>query len=211
MNNLKRAFFESDVAYVEGRADDDAFPAICKALDVAATLRLSLKTPLASWKAPNTKRGHKDRFIDFLALSIPCADRSSPGFELIDSRTHQVEKYNLVKIDYAVRCMIHENENLNAEEAPDYHVLLDWNQSKHNQVLGSICDGRVTCNAQVIWWRIREVVAGFIIGTEFQMAFERGDRSLVMTCEPELKSIFPGDGRHRTNTGILDSRNQSNS
>jgi hypothetical protein len=196
MDNLKKAFYESDAAFAGGRAVDKAFPEICNAVDVAGTLQLSLQSPVAPW-APPTNKSNKRKFIGFLHTEIPDADNNGVNIPLLDARTEKWENYNFGGIVYAIRCMIHENENLNADENPDYHVILDWNIPA-NGYLGSVCDGRLTCNAQAIWWRVREVLAKFILGTEMLMAFERGDNSFSIHCRPPLKSIHPGDGRHKT-------------
>jgi hypothetical protein len=196
MDNLKKAFYDSDVAYTDGTAADDAFPEICKAVDVAATLRLSLQQPAAQWKPPSIKN-NKRKFISFLHSEIPAAGNHGVALALIDARTQQPVQYNFGGIVYDIRCMIHENENLNADENPEYHVTLDWNIPRYGP-LGTICDGRLTCNANAIWWRVREVLAKFILGAEMCMADERGDNSFSISCNPELKSIHPRDGRHRT-------------
>jgi hypothetical protein len=115
---------------------------------------------------------------------------------LVDARTKEPVRYNFGGLVYAIRCMVHENENLNADEHPDYHVALDWNFTQPG-MLGWVDDGRLTCNAGVIWRRVREVLAKFILGTEMIMALERGDSSWSICIDPELKSIHPEDGRHR--------------
>ena len=196
MSNLKKAFYESDVAYAEGRAADDAFPAICKAIDVAATLRLSLQNPAQPWQPPIIKN-NKRKFISLLHAEIPDSDKHGVDLTLIDARTQQPVQYNFGGIVYAIRCMIHENENLNADEAPDYHVTLDWNMPRYG-CFAVLCDGRLTCNAKALWWRVREVLAKFILGTEMFMACQRGDSSLSIHCDAELKSVHPNDGRHKT-------------
>lgn len=196
MDNLKKAFHESDIAYTDGTAADNSFPAICKAIDVAATLRRSLQNPAHPWEPPSTQNS-KRKFISFLHSEIPDSDANGVKITLVDARTEHPVQYNFGGIVYAIRCMIHENENLNADENPDYHVTLDWNIPRDG-LMGTICDGRLTCNANAIWWRVREVLAIFILGTEMLMACERGDNSFSICCDPELKSIHPNDGRHRT-------------
>jgi hypothetical protein len=202
MDNLKKAFYESDTAFADGRAADKAFPEICNAVDVAATLRLSLQLPLASWSPPTTKN-NKQKFIDFLHAEIPDAGSNGLDVVLFDARTQKPVRYNFGGIVYAIRCMIHENENLNVDENPDYHVTLDWNIPEHGY-FGTLCDGRLTCNAKAIWWRVREVLAKFILGTEMFMALERGDSSVSICSRPKLKSIHPGDGRHRITVATND-------
>ena len=196
MDNLKKAFHESDVAYTNGTAADNAFPAICKAIDVAATLRVSLQNPVHPWEPPSAQ-SNKRKFISFLHAEIPDADANGVDITLVDARTQRPVQYNFGGIVYAIRCMIHENENLNADENPDYHVTLAWNIPRYG-LLGTVCDGRLTCNANAIWWRVREVLAKFILGTEMFMAYERGDNSFSISCAPALRSIHPQDGRHRT-------------
>ena len=114
---------------------------------------------------------------------------------LYDVRKAKWESYNFGGVIYAIRCMIHENENLNVAEYPDYHVLLDWSIDRHGSA-GVVSNGRLICNANFFWWRLREVLAKFLLGLEMFMAFERGDGSCSIHSRPPLKSVFPGDGRH---------------
>lgn len=195
MDNLKKAFYESDVAYTNGTAVDNAFPAISKAVDVASTLALSRQQPAEGWEPPST-RNNKHKFIAFLHSEIPDADDNGVDLTLIDARSKEPVRFNFGGIVYTIRCMVHENENLNADERPDYHLSLDWNIPRHG-LLGILRDGRLTCNAKFVWWTVREVLANFILGTEMFMAYERGERSFSLSSNPELKSIFPGDGRHK--------------
>jgi len=194
MQNLKKAFYESDNAFSNGHAADLAFPEICKAVDVAATLQLSLQGPVSNWTPPTTKN-NKRKFIDFVHCEVPTSQNGGLDIELIDARTHEPVSYSFGELIYAIRCMVHENENLNSDENADYHVTLDWGVPKHG-LFGVVRDGRLICNANAFWWRLREVLAKFILGTEMFMAFERGDGSFSIHCDPELKSVHPNDGRH---------------
>ena len=191
--NAKKAFHESDTAFVEGTAPDNAFPAICKAIDVCATLRLSLQSPAEPWTPP-PHQNNKTKFISFLHAEIPDASSNGLDISLLDARTNKPVQYNFGGIIYAIRCMIHENENLNAAEGPDYHVTLDWTIPRHGH-LGVHEDGRLRCNAQLLWWRVREVTSKFIQGLEFLMAIERGDAASI--GDPELQSIHADDGKHQ--------------
>src|SRR5262245_58820329 len=80
LNNLKKAIYESDAAYSDGRAADRAFPELCNAVDVASTLRLSLQTPTANWAAPSIN-SNRQKFTGFLATEIP--DEQSGGLLLL--------------------------------------------------------------------------------------------------------------------------------
>lgn len=206
MDNLKKAFYESDVAYTNGTEVDYAFPAICKAVDVAAILRLSLQGSAHPWVPPSVKN-NKQKFESFLHLEIPDSESKGLDITLIDARTQKAVNYSFGALVYAIRCMVHENENLNADERPDFHIVLNWNIPRHGP-MGTTYDGRLDCNARAIWWRVREVLAKFILGTEMLMAYERGDRKFRSSWDPVLKSIHPKDSRHRTShiigsTGIV--------
>jgi hypothetical protein len=72
-DNLKKAFCESDLVYTNGTAVDNAFPAICKAIDVAATLAISLQQTGEAWAPPSTQN-RKQKFISFLHAEIPDMD-----------------------------------------------------------------------------------------------------------------------------------------
>lgn len=194
LDNLKKAFHESDSAYVDGRAEDDAYPAMVKAIDVAAKLRRSLQIPAANWQPPSTGN-NKAHFVAFLHTEIPSPDNGGLALQLIDARTGMITSYGYAELMYAIRCMIHENENLNADEQPGYHVVLDWSMPREH-FGGELCDGRITLNAQMFWWRLREVLAKFVLGMEMMMAFSRGDTHLGIHGDPPLKSVHPADGGH---------------
>ena len=68
--------------------------------------------------------------------------------------------------------MIHENENLNAAEQPDYHVQLDWEINQYT--LGTIQHGTVVLNARFIAGRVREILAKFITGLDGMIAIAEG-------------------------------------
>src|SRR5262249_7287976 len=114
-----KAFYESDVAYADGTAADNAFPAICKAIDVAATLRISLQRPVEGWKPP-PPQNNKSKFFSFLHAEIPDADAEGVDLTLIDARPQQPVRHNYGRLAYAMRGIIHENENPNDNQNPDY-------------------------------------------------------------------------------------------
>src|SRR5688500_8627759 len=64
-DKLKKAFYESDLAYAEGRAADKCMPELCKAVDTAKTLRRSLSGEDTS------PRENKKRFLEFLNFELP--------------------------------------------------------------------------------------------------------------------------------------------
>jgi hypothetical protein len=82
-NNIKKAIFEADKAYVEGRSEDRCFEEMCKAVDVAKTLRLSLlgETP--------SSRNNKQQFTDFLDFELPGPAQGGMDLVLIDTRKQQ--------------------------------------------------------------------------------------------------------------------------
>jgi hypothetical protein len=96
--------------------------------------------------------------------------------------------YSFSSLIYAIRCMIHENENLNAAEQPDYHLLLDWSMHPEDRCGGVLENGNITLNARATCLRLREVVTKFVWGLEAMIAFHEG-RSFSMSRE--LGSIRP--------------------
>ncbi|HZU35125.1 MAG TPA: hypothetical protein VFA18_04410 [Gemmataceae bacterium] len=121
LDNIKKAFHDSDMHYIRGRRQDCLEP-MCKAIDTAKTLRRSLRGEDTS----NTQ--NKARFTAFIDAEVPAPGSGGLQVTLLDSRTGQPRDYSFSQLVYAIRCMVHENENLNAAEQPDYHILLDWDK-----------------------------------------------------------------------------------
>ena len=189
-DNLKKAFYESDRAYVDGRAHDQCFPEMCKAVDTAKTLRRSLRGEDCS------ARENRSRYIEFLNLELPPPESGGFQVQLVDSRTGRLMTYSFAQLVYDIRCMVHENENLNAAEMPNYHILLDWSQP-HTIYFGSIVDGRLACNGHMIWDRLRQILAKFITGIDGMISHAKTaagehDGSFSITVTPPLGSIRAG-------------------
>lgn len=168
-NNIKKAIYEADKAYNDGRPEDRCFEEICKAVDTAKTLRRSLIG------LEQTKEGNKRLFTEFLDLELPTPEKGGMDLTLFDTRTKKPVRYSFSQLIYAIRCMIHENENLNAAEQPDFHVLLDWTMHPNGDFGGVIGNGTVTLNARFTWLRLREVVTKFIWGLDAMIAIEKGE------------------------------------
>jgi hypothetical protein len=64
-NNIKKAIFEADSAYLQGKPEDRCFEELCKAVDTAKTLRRSLLG------GKHTTQNNKKLFIEFLDLELP--------------------------------------------------------------------------------------------------------------------------------------------
>ena len=158
-DNVKKAFYESDIALRDGRSQDHCFPELCKAVDTAKTLRRSLRGEDVS------SRDNKKRFVEFLNLELPSPESGGLQVDLVDPRSGKSLTYSFAELVYDIRCMIHENENLNAAEGPSYHILLDWSQSG-GPYFGAITDGRLTCNGHMVWGRLRQILAKFITGID---------------------------------------------
>ena len=129
-------------------------------------------------------------FIHFLGLEIPAARPGGSEFELRQKATGNVRKYTLGEIIYDVRCMIHENENLNAAEHVDYHVLLDWSH-RNPMVSAELRNGTFICNGYFIWNRLREVMSKFITVIDAHIAMANNASSFSVSINPELGSIVP--------------------
>ena len=183
-DNIKKAFYASDLALQSGDPEDDCLQELLKAIDTAKTLRRSLRGDDVS------HRENKKRFIEFLALEILPPNPDAKKVELRDRLTKEKREYNLGDVIYAIRCMVHENENLNAAEGIDHHILLDWSHP-HRAGFIVIEDERFICNAYLLANRLREVLAKFITGIEGMLAFATNADSFSITIRPDLGSIWP--------------------
>lgn len=194
-DNIKKAFFDNDRAFTEGRASDRGLEELCKAIDTAQKLRRSLRGEDCS------NKNNKAKFVEFVNLEVPDPSRGGMEVELTDARDGKVKTYSFAELVYDIRCMIHENENLNAAEAPNYHILLDWENAPRwtsttnrpppwTPYGGTIADGRLALNAHFVWGRVREILAKFITGIDSMITLEREGR-FSMTIEPPLGSVRP--------------------
>jgi hypothetical protein len=177
-DNIKKAFKESDEAFRNGTPQDRCLEELFKAVDTAKTLRRSLRGEDTS------HRDNRKRFIEFLSLEIPCA---SSLFELRDAE-RGVRSYSLCDLFYDMRCKIHENENLNAEEEVDYHIMVDW--SVGQTYFATVQDGKAVLNGYFVWNRLREILAKFITGLQAVIDIKTKG-SFSITIHPELGSIRP--------------------
>jgi hypothetical protein len=181
-HNLKKAFLESDEAFTSDRKKDHCLPAILKAIDTAKTLRRSLRgEPLSNY---NNKR----LFIEFLELEIPSAQSGGLSVSLKNPRTGETDTYGFASLAYSIRCMVHENENLDVQETPEYHVLLDWQD--RSQTFLYFVNERLVCNGEFIWERLRQVLAKFITYIDSVFEFERSGR-ICVSIKPPFGSIRP--------------------
>jgi hypothetical protein len=185
LSNVKRALFDSDQALLSGKPQNRCMEDLCKGIDVAKTLRRSLRGEDISTK------DNKARFLEFVYLDVPPPKGGKNEIPLLDARTKQVEMYSFAELLYAVRCMaIHENDNLDAAVQSHYHIRLDWNMRAPEQWLGIIENGNVTVNARTVSHRLREVLAKFITGIDGIISATEG-RGFTITGNPPLGSIRP--------------------
>ena len=182
-DNVKKAFHDSDLAMQNGMAEDRCLQELFKAIDTAKTLRRSLRGEDTSHPK------NKERFIDFLALEVPAFRPDGGKIELSDRATGQLRVYTLGEIVYDMRCMVHENENLNAAEDVDYHILLDWSV-RNPQLVAELKDGRFVFNGFFLWNRLREVLSKFITGIQSMIDLAE-KRSFSIGIRPDLGSIKP--------------------
>jgi hypothetical protein len=183
-DNIKKAFSHSDEAMQNGHAADKCLAELFTAVDTAKTLRRSL--------LGETYSHHQNRlrFIEFLGLEIPACRPESHKFQLNDRRSGSSREYTLGEIIYDVRCMIHENENLNLAEDIDYHILLDWSHP-NPQFPITIQDGTLIANGFFIWNRLREVMSKFITVLDAYHAMAANVGSFSISINPDLGSIRP--------------------
>jgi hypothetical protein len=182
-DNVKKAFHENDRAYAEGQLADRGLEEACKAIDTAKTLRRSLR-------GEDTSTAHnKAKFVEFLNLEVPDAASGGMQVQLVDSRDGRRKTYSFADLVYAIRCMIHEGENLNAAEKVDYHILLDWSDP-HSAYWGKVSDGRLVLNGHRVWERVREILSKFVTGIIGMIAHAKGEPFSV-TIQPPLGSVRP--------------------
>jgi hypothetical protein len=89
LDNVKKAFYESDRALQSGNPEDRCLEELFKAVDTAKTLRLSLRGEDVS------PCDNKKRFIEFLGVGIPAARPGVSEFELLVRETNALHKFTL--------------------------------------------------------------------------------------------------------------------
>lgn len=183
LDNIKKGVYYSDLAIMRDEAGDGCLQELFKAIDTAKSLRRSLRGDDTSGKF------NRDRFIEFLGLEIPAARPDKQRLELHDRRSGKTVELTLGEILYDIRCMVHENENLNAAEEIDYHILLDW--STRTPTYAAVRRNGVTIwNGYVIANRLREVVIKFIQIIEAHESLAAG-KGFSMNSRVPLGSIKP--------------------
>lgn len=209
LDNVKKAFHDSDEFYRGGRPEDCLAP-MCTAIDAAKTLRRSLRGEDTS------STDNRRKFKEFIDLEVPVPDEGGLLLTLEGARSSAPRAYSFSDLIYAIRCMVHENENLNAAEQTDYHILLDWGQAPRSLpptaepisgsaqnpssnrlvkcppgVAGVINNGRITLNGHFIWGRLRELMSKFITGIDATIGIAKGADRFTITIHPPLGSIRP--------------------
>lgn len=185
-SNLKKAFYESDRAYKGKTPEDNCIRELCNAVDVAKKLRRSLQ----GLPADNCK--NRKRYLEFLDYEIPRTSNGGLGVELFDEREGKKKHYSFGEIVYDIRCMIHENENLNAAEMQDYHITLDWSKQSETRTLCWVSKdtGKMICNGHLVWRRLRQVLAKFITSIDALEKMSKG-QAFCIQIDPPLCSINP--------------------
>ena len=190
LDNVKKAFADSDHDFETSRMADDCIETLFKGIDAAKMLRLSLLDTTG-----DLHRNNRARYIEFLELEIPSPDKSGRRITLQDTRSGQFRDWSVAEILYEIRCMIHENENLNESEPVEYHILLRW-WEHGEKFIASHENNRVVINARLLWRRLREILSKFITGIEAWEA-QANNQGFSMTIRPERGSIQP-TSRNRT-------------
>src|SRR5271157_4238848 len=81
------------------------------------------------------------------------------------------------------------NENLNAAEDIDYHILLDWSVPNTLDFF-DVRDGQLIWNGYHLWNCIRQILAKFITGLDSMVAIANR-QPFSITIEPKMGSIVP--------------------
>lgn len=184
LDNIKKAFHYSDKASQDRFCEDKCIEELLKAVDTAKSLRRSLRGEDIS------HHENRKRFIHFLNLEIPAPENGGPSFDFPDVKNPgQLRKWTFSEIVYAIRCKIHENENLNIDEDCEFFIQLDW-KITDPRVLGYFNNDVFICNARFLWNRIRQILAKFITGIEAMIAIHQG-KSFCISINPEINVIRP--------------------
>lgn len=183
LQNIKKAFHESDNAFLSGIPEDRCLEELLKAIDTSKTLYLSLQDKKISIY------NNRKKFVDFIHEDIPKPENGGLDLQLINSRTGKLERYNFGELLYEIRCMIHENENLNISEGANFHILLDWQDSNPKYQL-EIDNGRVIFNGFSLWDRIRQFLSNFITYLEGITSLNKSGKA-SFSLEPPLGTIRP--------------------
>ncbi len=182
--NTKKAFEASDEAFHSGAPENECIEAMCKSIDTAKTLHRSLQNLEFS------NKNNAKKFIAFLHMDIPYPEDGGLSLNLIHARTGKSVTYGFGQLVYEIRCMVHENENLHAEEGVDYHVLLEWKEPT-NRMLVVVENSRAIVNAPLLWERVRQVLAAMITYIDSARGFSE-TTNFSVSINPPLGSIRPG-------------------
>ena len=154
-DNLKKAFYFSDYEFSKGFREDRCLEELWKAIDTAKTLELSLKG------SDVPSKENRKRFIEFIHSEIPLPAQGGLDLQVRDCRSGELKNYSFGALVYEIRCMVHENENLNAAEEPQYHLLIDWVKGAPAVTVWTD-QSRIVVSGLFLWERIRQVLAKFI-------------------------------------------------
>lgn len=190
LDNIKKAFFASDQSVWSGHPEDRALEELFKAIDTAKTLDRSLKgeTTDSKW--------NRKRYVEFLYQERIRPENGGLELDLIHARTGKSGRYGFGELVYEIRCMTHENENLNVAENPDYHVLVDWSADHSNAAFWQ-WEGRAIVSGVFLWSQLRQMLAKFITYID-SVCNLSGTRPFRVTIMPELGSIRPSKGQRAT-------------
>ncbi len=187
LDNVKKGVFVSDRAYLNGEKRDRCFPELCNAIDTAKTLQRSLRDEDIS------PVQNKARFVEFFGGISP-DDGGYLSGEVVDARNGKNVQLTIGELVYGIRCMCHENENLDVDDQPEYHILLNWTGPFRNRqhFASQFADKRIEVNAELLLEYVRERIASFVTGIDSYIAFLESGRFSI-SCSPPLGSIRPGE------------------
>ncbi|OYP35382.1 hypothetical protein [Rhodopirellula sp. MGV] len=187
LDNIKKAVLACDRAFLNGEKRDRCFPELCNAIDTAKTLERSLRGEDTS------PIKNKARFLEFFGGVSP-DDGGYRSGDVVDSRNGKNVRFTIGELVYAIRCMCHENENLDADDRPDYHILLNWTGPFLHQhhFVSQFENERIEVNAELLLDFVRGRVAGFVTKIDSYIAFAESG-CINISCAPPLGSIRPGE------------------
>ena len=198
LENTKKAVHDSDLATQHGTGPDKALEELFKGVDVAKNLRKSMLGAGAS------KQNQKAQYLEFIQLHFlegtasnqevvverdgkPIVTRGPLFVSLYDRQNNKQVDRSFAQIVYDARCMaVHENENLNAAEEPDYHIQFDWSVGAGSRIE----DGTIYFPGMEMWRRLRMLLAKFITGVDSAISIQTSGEFSI-SFDPPLGGVKP--------------------
>lgn len=189
-DNIKKAFSDCDADIGKPEMADYCIETLLKGVDAAKKLRLMLLGRTATKSS-----GNRAQFLDFLELEMAKKSDGARTYTLKAPERSKSYDSSIPEIIYAIRCMIHENENLDESEFPYYHIKLRWT-GPQRLLIQEHDGGNIVINGRVLLLRLREILSKFITILTGLESLSKSEK-FSATIHPPLHSVQPANRRRR--------------